>query len=173
MTSQEDQDQAARLREMEMDRYLADFVDLGTSWYRGWYLERRVEEEMLRSTRHGHHFALMGLQVSGTGKQGSDERDAFLEVLRNIPDAALRQTDFPAVLGEQRYAMLLPETNREGAERVGRRIKRQLDKYAPQLITAVFPEDGETLHTLMGAIEPRAAKVVNIMDYRSRSSADV
>jgi hypothetical protein len=166
MTIQDDQNQAARLREMEMDRYLADFVDLGTSWYRGWYLERRVEEEMLRSTRHGHHFALMGLQVSGTGKPGSDERDAFMEVLRNIPDTALRQTDFPAVLTDNRYAILLPETNREGGERVGRRIKRQLDKYAPQLVLALFPEDGDSLHTLMAAIETRAAKIVNIMDYR-------
>src|SRR5688500_868520 len=121
---------------------------------------------MLRSTRHGRHFALMGLQISGSGKSGSDEHDAFLDILRNIPDTALRQTDFPAVLGEHRYVILLPETDREGGERVGRRIKRQLDKYLPQLMLAVFPEDGDSLHKLMPAVEPQAAKIVNIMDYR-------
>jgi GGDEF domain-containing protein len=168
MTTTSDQDQEARRREMEMDRYLADFVDLGTSWYRGWYLERRVEEEMLRSARHGHSFALIGLQVSGAGRQGSDERDSFLEVLRNIPDTALRQTDFPAVMSDNRYAVLLPETDREGGERVGRRIRRQLNSYDPRLVLAVYPDDSNTLHGLMQAIEPKASKVVNIMDYRSR-----
>src|SRR5688572_26830442 len=82
-----------RRREMETERYVGDFVDSLTTWYRGSNLERRVEEEMLRSARHGHTFVLLGLHVSGIGSPGSEvHEDSSFSLTCDLSSGVTRES---------------------------------------------------------------------------------
>src|SRR5688572_26419507 len=43
----------------DRQKYLHQFMDPETGWYRYWYLELRLEEEMLRSIRHGRDLSVV------------------------------------------------------------------------------------------------------------------
>jgi diguanylate cyclase (GGDEF)-like protein/PAS domain S-box-containing protein len=114
--------------------------------------------EVKRSQRTGRSFSLMLLDLDGL-KQINDQygdltgsralcRIAY--VLRN----QCRNIDILTRYGGDEFAVLLPETGRKGAERLGHRICQRLssDGQQPPLSAsigaAVFPHDGQTYEEL-------------------------
>ncbi len=84
----------------------------------------------------------------------------------------LRRQDFAARIGGDEFAVLLPETGDEGAQRLGERLAQHLCERGPaeralglSFGVAVPGQDGETLDELMGAADQAL--------YRAKRSAGV
>jgi diguanylate cyclase (GGDEF)-like protein len=66
-----------------------------------------------------------------------------------------REIDTPARLGGDEFAVVLPETTAKGAEQTAARIRESVAKdgeippISVSVGTAVFPEDGNTIETLL------------------------
>ena len=118
-----------------------------------------LDLEIKRYGRTGRPFAILLLDLDGLKKindsyghiVGSRALCRLGEVLR----AHCRGVDTPARYGGDEFAVVLPETTAKGAEQIAARIRERLakDEEAPAISVsvgiAVFPEDGETIETLL------------------------
>lgn len=114
--------------------------DRDTGLHANWYFRLRVEEEMGRATRYGQPLTLLCLTGS----------PAALRTPRLALKRWLRQIDFAGDLGDV-IAVVLPNTNRDGAATLAERI----EAHAPgiDIRVAEHPEDGTTLAQLLGDSE--------------------
>lgn len=103
----------------------------------------RAEQELARSRRHGHALALLMLDVDHfkavNDTHGHAAGDEVLRQLSRELDEVLRESDLPARLGGEEFAVLLPETDAEAACQVAERLRAHL---------ATHPAMLETGHTL-------------------------
>jgi diguanylate cyclase (GGDEF)-like protein len=119
--------------------------------------------EIARSNRHDRPFAVVFFDMDGL-KRINDELGhligsravcRFAETLQ----AVCRTTDTAARYGGDEFVAVLPDTDREGAELVVRRLGDRLveDKAEPALAVsagiAVYPQDGGTPTTLLSAAD--------------------
>ena len=118
-----------------------------------------LDLEIKRYGRTGRPFAILLLDLDGLKKindtyghiVGSRALCRLGEVLR----AHCRGVDTPARYGGDEFAVVLPETTAKGAEHIAARIRERVAKgeEAPAISVsvgiAVFPEDGETIETLL------------------------
>ena len=118
-----------------------------------------LDLEIKRYGRTGRPFAILLLDLDGLKKindsyghiVGSRALCRLGEVLR----AHCRGVDTPARYGGDEFAVVLPETTAKGAEQIAARIRERVakDGEAPAISVsvgiAVFPEDGETIETLL------------------------
>jgi len=120
--------------------------------------------ESKRSERKGRCCALVVVNVGDLrklneahGNQAADQ--ALCRVARILLQC--RASDTPARLKAGEFAVLLPETSREGAQTLGQRIaaKVALDSSGPTLscsfAAAVFPHDGKNVHELLDVARQR------------------
>lgn len=91
-----------------------------------------LEREVARLSRGGQPFAVIMLDLDGLkqindtlGHQAGDR--AILETGEALSES-LRATDLPARLGGDEMVVLLPETDRAGAERAANRIRRAIER---------------------------------------------
>jgi len=118
-----------------------------------------LELEIRRYGRNGRPFAILLLDLDGLKKindshghvVGSRALCRLGEVLR----AHCRELDTPARYGGDEFAVVLPETTATGAGQIAARIRERIakDEEVPPISAsigiAVFPEDGETIQTLL------------------------
>jgi diguanylate cyclase (GGDEF)-like protein len=116
----------------------------------------RVREEISRSSRFGHSFSLLMIDIDGFKKFndefGHPKGDAVLRALGALMRSASREGDVPCRVGGEEFAFILPETGKaEGlvfAERFRRRVESSVmapDSLNPITVSvglAAFPEDG-------------------------------
>ena len=108
------------------------------------YLGVRCEEECYRARRYGRPLTLLVVELVGQGgSSGAEER------LQSLLRSQLRLSDTAGCLGEKRYAVLLPETDRDGAATVASRLVEALPHVRAGI--AVHPQDGSTLEDLVSA----------------------
>ena len=122
-----------------------------------------IDGEIKRSERTAREFSILFLDMDGL-KQinnrfghvvGSQALCRLADVLGN----SSRDIDTAARFGGDEFAVVLPETGAEPASLVGRRICDSLanDGREPELSVsigiAVYPKDGETIDTLVGAAD--------------------
>jgi diguanylate cyclase (GGDEF)-like protein len=89
----------------------------------GLYNRRRFEEELHRATRlaerHGHHGALLLLDVDDfkavNDTRGHGSGDELLRALAEVLGGAIRDSDIAARLGGDEFALLLPRVDAPGA----------------------------------------------------------
>lgn len=103
-----------------------------------WYFRLRVEEEIARAARYGQRFTMLALSAGPEGDL-SAPRLAIKRLLRNV--------DLAGEIGD-RLAVLLPNTEHRGAEKVVARIAK-LDPSVDVRI-AEYPADGTTMTQLLG-----------------------
>jgi diguanylate cyclase (GGDEF)-like protein len=122
-------------------------------------LLRALDLEIKRYGRTGRSFAILLLDLDGLKKindshghvVGSRALCRLGEVLR----AHCREVDTPARYGGDEFAVVLPETTAKGAGQIAARIRERVakDEEIPPISVsigiAVFPEDGETIETLL------------------------
>jgi len=118
-----------------------------------------VDLEIKRYGRTGRSFAILLFDLDGLKRindnyghvVGSRALCRLGEVLRTY----CRGVDTPARYGGDEFAVVLPETTAKSAEQIATRIRDRVakDEEVPPISAsvgiAVFPEDGETIETLL------------------------
>jgi diguanylate cyclase (GGDEF)-like protein len=125
----------------------------------------RMREEINRSTRFGHAFSLLLLDIDGFKKFndefGHPQGDAVLKGLGALMRSMSREGDVPCRIGGEEFAFILPETGKADglafAERMRRGVEATIkapDDSRPITISiglAAFPEDGKSPEDLVRA----------------------
>jgi diguanylate cyclase (GGDEF)-like protein len=107
------------------------------------YLIHQMEREFIRARRYHRPLSLLYLDLDGF--KALNDRFGHIfgdEVLRGCAkslSAILRSTDLLARIGGDEFAVLLPETNLEGAENVANKLRKALGAYGLQLGPGVPP----------------------------------
>jgi diguanylate cyclase (GGDEF)-like protein len=137
-------------------------IDPLTDLYTGRLLNRYFGHELDRSKRHGYTLALAYFSLPDwhevAALYGSTVWEEVVISFACACKAALRGYDYATRMSEQEFALLLPQTETQGAHVVIRRIAEQFDGAVKRLVpdlkvtlefgTATFPFDGEALSSL-------------------------
>jgi diguanylate cyclase (GGDEF)-like protein len=127
----------------------------------------RIREEISRSSRFGHSFSLLMIDIDGFKKFndefGHPKGDAVLRALGALMRSASREGDVPCRVGGEEFAFILPETGKaEGlvfAERFRRRVETSVmapDSLNPITVSvglAAFPQDGRNPDEIVWAAD--------------------
>ena len=96
------------------------------------YLQRRLEEEILRSKRHRFPMSLLMLDVdefkSYNDKFGHPAGDIALKIVASILSEILRGDDVAARYGGEEFSVLLPQTTSTEANAIAERIRQRVER---------------------------------------------
>ena len=137
-------------------------VDPLTDLYTRRLLYRYFGHELDRSKRHGFTVSLMYFTLKNwqevAALHGSSVWEEMIVLMACACKAALRGYDYGSRISEHEFALLLPQTETQGAHVVIRRVAEQFHCAAKKLTpglkvtlefgTATFPFDGDTLTSL-------------------------
>jgi hypothetical protein len=126
---------------------VASLLDTSTGWYKQWYMNLRLEEEVIRALRYGRNLSLISITLCREG--GSANRN-LPELLTAIASQNLRASDLPGLGDRNEYLILLPETDHQGASIVAGRITERLADFSPVFGIAVLPHNGKSVADLLG-----------------------
>lgn len=114
-------------------------------------LRAQVEEELIRGRRYDRGFVLARVTLEAAGVPFAPHHRASLESI----EARLRRVD-RAWVDDRHVYLLLPESDRRGAQLVAQRLLA--DFGLSDLRLAAFPQDGVTVRALLAMLaEPAAA----------------
>jgi diguanylate cyclase (GGDEF)-like protein len=153
---------AERRRQEERTKRLAVTDPLtGLANYR--QLTEHIETEIKRFARNGRPFSVLLLDLDGLKKindsHGHVVGSLALCRMAEVLYLTCRDIDTPARYGGDEFALVLPETSSEYAQRVANRIAQRLaeDLEVPQLTVSIgvaeYPRDGLTLESLLSAAD--------------------
>jgi diguanylate cyclase (GGDEF)-like protein len=125
-----------------------------TGLYNHRHFQEQLEVEVKRGQRYDLNLSLIMIDLDHfkefNDSYGHLEGDSLLRKIAQILKSSLRETDFVARYGGEEFAVILPETNKEGAsiaaERVRRAISEQIfgevgAKMTISLGVASYPDD--------------------------------
>jgi diguanylate cyclase (GGDEF)-like protein len=129
--------------------------------------DMRLREEISRSSRFGHAFSLLMIDIDGFKKFndefGHPKGDAVLRALGTLMRSASREGDVPCRVGGEEFAFILPETGKADglvfAERFRRRVESSVmapDSLNPITVSvglASFPHDGRNPDEIVWAAD--------------------
>lgn len=106
---------------------LANRIDGLTQVYNRKHWEECLDKEFSRSKRYGHDLSLIMLDLDNfktlNDTYGHQCGDAVLQEAAQKVQTFLRLSDFFGRYGGEEFAIILPETNLEGAQEVAERIR--------------------------------------------------
>lgn len=121
--------QNARLHQKVKQQAITDGL---TGLYNFRYIKSRLEEEVKRAQRFKHYLALIMADIDDFKKfndtYGHPEGNKALKSLANILSSNIREVDIAARYGGEEFIIILPEANREEAEKIAERIRRKVEK---------------------------------------------
>jgi diguanylate cyclase (GGDEF)-like protein len=149
-----------RLREMSLTDELTEVGNRRN-------FDMRIREEINRSTRFGHAFSLLLLDIDAFKRFNDDfghvQGDAALRALGSLMRSISREGDVPCRIGGEEFAFILPETAKEDAALFAERIRRGVEGsiMAPDgsraltvsIGLAAFPDDGKSQEDLLRAAD--------------------
>jgi diguanylate cyclase (GGDEF)-like protein len=129
--------------------------------------DMRLREEISRSTRFGHTFSLLMIDIDAFKKFndefGHPKGDAVLRALGALMRSVSREGDVPCRVGGEEFAFILPETGKPDAlvfaERFRRGVETSImapDARSPLTVSvglAAFPEDGKNPEEIVWAAD--------------------
>ena len=122
-----------------------------TGFYRWWVFRERAVEEIARADRSGRTLAVLLLEPANLLDQPSAEKRA--SAARTLR-AATRATDFVAQYDEDRFVVLLPETDHHGTQIASKRLVQSLFasddpplRWRAALVS--YPKDGSNPEELL------------------------
>ena len=105
--------------------------DAVTKLYNGLFLEERMKEEVMRGRRYTYPVSLILVDIDGFGKAVGAMGEALAEkVLNEVADIirqAIRETDVPARLEADDFAILLVHAERDKARAIADRIRAAVE----------------------------------------------
>jgi len=137
-----------------------------TGLYNHRFFQEALAREIFRSTRYGHPFSLIFLDVDSFKRyndtHGHQRGDAVLRDIGQILAQRVRKSDIVARYGGEEFVVLLPEIHRDGAMKIAEALRETIADYPFPgretqplgRITASFgvsgyPEDGEDSSSLL------------------------
>ncbi len=144
------------------------------------YLHERLKDELARSARHGHTFALLMLDIDGF-KNCNDTLGHPVgdKVLRGVADAllnAVRSIDIVARYGGDEFMVILPETVKSVALDIAERIRNSVSQkvihsndgsalgsytMTTSIGIACYPEHGKTVEVLLENVDKALYRAKN------------
>lgn len=116
----------------ELDR-LASFDALTGLYNRRLFL-MRLEEEIARAGRRNLQLCLLYIDIDHfkdvNDSYGHSAGDAVLQQLADVMSRGLRKSDVLGRLGGEEFCILLPETNGQGGQLIGERLRQRVAKTA-------------------------------------------
>ncbi len=101
-----------------------------TGLYNHKEFQKRLAEEVERGTRYGKEFSLLMIDIDHfkvfNDTHGHPTGDAILKEIVKITRKCIRTVDIAARYGGEEFAVILPETNAEGAKTVAERIQQSM-----------------------------------------------
>lgn len=95
------------------------------------YLEERLAEELLRSSRHGFAMSLIMIDVdqfkSYNDTFGHPAGDTALKMVADVLKDTLRGADVAARYGGEEFAVLLPQTSIAEAAQIAERLRQRIE----------------------------------------------
>ncbi len=161
---------------LQQQLYKKTITDPLTGMYNRRYFDDRLVQEFNRSSRYRRPFSVVIMDIDGF-KQANDQHghafgDELLIKSTDIFKQVLRQEDTAYRYGGDEFAMLLPETSKEGALEVSERLRELFAvennvlakriKLSLSIGIACYPDDGTTQKSLIGTADSRM--------YHSKSS---
>ena len=126
-------------------------------------LQEAFDSESKWFQRTGRHSTLLLLDIDGLKQindtQGHLAGSRAICCLANALRAECRAIDTASRYGGDEFAVLMPDTNAEGAKNLACRLARRLtngENEPPVLFSygaAVYPQDGKTLHQLLAVAD--------------------
>lgn len=169
-----------RLREMSLTDELTEVGNRRN-------FDMRMREEINRSTRFGHAFSLLLLDIDAfkgfNDEFGHPQGDAALRSLGTLMRSMSREGDVPCRIGGEEFAFILPETAKTDAMTFAERIRRGVessiqapDGARPLTVSiglAAFPDDGKTPEDILKAsdealYESKRAGRNRVTEYRRK-----
>jgi len=131
--------------------------------------ERLLDLEMTRAARHGHEIALLMIDIdhfkSVNDRYGHQAGDEVLKIVASRLQASLRPNDVVARYGGEEFIVMLPETDKKGANAFGERLCAfvralpvDVSATVQPIVTvsggmSLFPVDGDTKQSLTEAAD--------------------
>ncbi|MCJ7646329.1 diguanylate cyclase [bacterium] len=125
-----------------------------TGLYNHRHFQEQLEVEVKRGQRYDLNLSLIMIDLDHfkefNDSYGHLEGDTLLRKIAQILKSSLRETDFVARYGGEEFAVILPETNKEGASIAAERVRRALSeqtfgevgaKMTVSLGVASYPDD--------------------------------
>jgi diguanylate cyclase (GGDEF)-like protein len=140
-----------------------------TGLYNRRFFDEYFEKELNRAKRYEHHLALISLDLHQfkevNDRFGHLKGDQVLQLAATTLRSSMRTSDYAFRIGGDEFAMLLPQSDREQAATLGRRVRANfLAAIAPLAIDsgvsfdyglAVHPEDGDQTEILLHVADQR------------------
>lgn len=150
------------LEALARDLELSAFRDPATGLYRPRAFRERLGEELGRSRRYRQPLSLITLDVddleSLNQKSGYDSGDRVLATIAAILRAGARDSDVAARIGGQEFALLLPDTDKQGGEVKADRLRETIEAHdfeglevTASFGVSTYPSDGESADELLRA----------------------
>jgi GGDEF domain-containing protein len=127
-------------------------TDPKTELYSAAFFYARLREEIGRSERYRHFFSVIVARIE---PNPSDSTGNLLQTLRLIGQEIMmslyRRTDIVASIGRSQIAIILPETDRPGAEIALGRLRATLNNRERQIEFGLlaFPEDASNTEMVL------------------------
>jgi diguanylate cyclase (GGDEF)-like protein/PAS domain S-box-containing protein len=123
---------------MDIDRLASDSVtDALTGLYNRRYFNNNLKVESERSDRYGPHLSLILLDVDFFKKYndtfGHTEGDKVLSMIGNIIQKCIRKTDSGCRYGGEEFAVILPQSDIDGASVTAERIRNCVESETAEL----------------------------------------
>ena len=122
------------LRRVNASRKLVIY-ERETGLFAHWYIALRCEEECYRAQRYQRSLSLAVVEP-----QPNSDAWSVAEKITGALQQRLRKADLPGYLGNARFVLIMPETDRDGGLDVLRRIEEDVAEI--QGGVASFPRDG-------------------------------
>ncbi|MAN45003.1 MAG: hypothetical protein GYB49_00700 [Alphaproteobacteria bacterium] len=113
--------------------YPAEVMDAGTQLHARPYFEAHLEKQIEVSNQRAEPLSLLIVKNSDSGRFNLKQRQRLGEILAS----SLRDTDMPAVLGVDSFAISMPATPYRGAVTLCERFLRSVEEQEPQLAAQI------------------------------------
>jgi diguanylate cyclase (GGDEF)-like protein len=147
-----------------------------TRLYNRRFFDDYFEKELNRSNRYSHRLALVVFDLQRfkqvNDRYGHPQGDIVLQIVATTLRKSMRTSDYAFRLGGDEFALLLPQSDKEQAEAMSRRLRaayataiEPLHLDFPLVLDyglAVFPEDGEQQEVLIRVADERLYQLKNM-----------
>ena len=155
--------------ELQQQLYHQAITDSLTDLYNRRYFDEKLTQEFKRSNRYRRPFSTIIIDIDGFKQAndlyGHDFGDELLVQATGLFQQVLREGDTVYRYGGDEFAMILPETPKEGCMEVAERLREVFAKYSTNekqriklslsIGIASYPEDGIDQKGLIGAADNR------------------
>lgn len=108
-------------------------TDALTGMYNRRFFMERLSEECERVKRHGSVFSVLMFDLDHfkriNDSYGHDQGDTVLVAIAHVVNDIKRASDVACRMGGEEFALLLPETNQEGAIYLAQRLRKGIETY--------------------------------------------